>query len=66
VSDLAPLFEPFQLKGLHLKNRIMITGRVTFLAQDGKQNDDWFAYHAARVDGGAGLIVTECTVRVFA
>lgn len=54
-----PLFQPLQLKSLTIKNRILITGHVTYLGEKGVPGDDWFAYHAARVDGGAGLIVTE-------
>ena len=53
-----PLLQPYQLKHLTLKNRIMSTGHDTTLPTDGTVNDELVAYHRARAKGGAGLIVT--------
>ncbi|MBL0371443.1 FAD-dependent oxidoreductase [Rhizobium sp. KVB221] len=53
------LFEPLQIRGARLKNRIMSTGHDTTLPTDGLVNDALVAYHEARARGGAGLIVSQ-------
>ncbi len=53
------LFQPFQIRGLRLKNRIMSTGHDTTLPTDGLVNDALIAYHDARARGGVGLIVSQ-------
>jgi 2,4-dienoyl-CoA reductase-like NADH-dependent reductase (Old Yellow Enzyme family) len=53
------LFEPLQIRGLRLKNRIMSTGHDTTLPTDGLVNDALIAYHRARAEGGVGLIVSQ-------
>ncbi len=53
------LFSPLQIRGARLKNRIMSTGHDTVLPTDGTVNAALIAYHAARAQGGAGLIVTQ-------
>ena len=52
------LFAPIKLGRCQLKNRIVSTGHHTYLS-DGSPNDCLIAYHAARAQGGAGLIITE-------
>ena len=53
------LFQPLQLRGCTLKNRIMSTGHDTTLPVDGTVNDALVAYQEARARGGAGLIVLQ-------
>ena len=54
------LFEPIQLKGLLLKNRIAMASMGTNLADsEGFVTDGMIAYYAERAKGGAGLIMTE-------
>jgi len=53
------LFQPLQIRSVHLKNRIMSSGHDTTLPTDGLINDALIAYHAARAQGGAGLIVSQ-------
>jgi len=53
------LFSPLQIRGARLKNRIMSTGHDTTMPTDGYVNDRLIAYHKARAQGGAGLIVTQ-------
>jgi 2,4-dienoyl-CoA reductase-like NADH-dependent reductase (Old Yellow Enzyme family) len=53
------LFQPLQIRGVRLKNRIMSTGHDTTLPTDGLVNDALIAYHAARARGGVGLIVSQ-------
>lgn len=53
------LFQPLKIRGVELKNRIMSSGHDTTLPTDGLVNEALLAYHAARVKGGAGLIVSQ-------
>jgi 2,4-dienoyl-CoA reductase-like NADH-dependent reductase (Old Yellow Enzyme family) len=53
------LFEPLQIRGVWLKNRIMSTGHDTTLPTEGLVNDALIAYHEARARGGVGLIVSQ-------
>ncbi|QXI26451.1 FAD-dependent oxidoreductase [Pseudomonas vanderleydeniana] len=53
------LFEPLQLRGKRLKNRIMSTGHDTSMPTDNRVNDQLVAYHQARAEGGVGLIVLQ-------
>ena len=53
------LFQPLKIRGVVLKNRIMSSGHDTTLPTDGLVNEALLAYHAARVKGGAGLIVSQ-------
>jgi 2,4-dienoyl-CoA reductase-like NADH-dependent reductase (Old Yellow Enzyme family) len=53
------LFEPLQIRGSTLKNRIMSTGHDTTLPVDGTVNEALVAYQEARARGGVGLIVLQ-------
>lgn len=53
------LFEPIQIGGVRLRNRIFSTGHMTCMLSDGLPNADFVAYHEARAAGGCGLIITE-------
>lgn len=55
----AHLFEPLQLRGKRLKNRIMSSGHDTSMPTDNLVNDQLIAYHTARAEGGVGLIVLQ-------
>ncbi len=60
MTDAFPhLFQPLTIRGVTLKNRIMSSGHDTTLPTDGLVNEALIAYHAARVKGGAGLIVAQ-------
>ncbi len=63
MRSLAGLFEPFQLKGLTLKNRVMMSPMCQYSvwAKDGAPNDWHFVHYVSRAVGGAGLIMTEMT-----
>lgn len=60
---MAHLFTPFQLKGLELKNRIVMAPMCQYsvTARDGKPNDWHFVHYTSRAIGGTGLIITEMT-----
>ncbi|UVL87256.1 oxidoreductase [Pseudomonas sichuanensis] len=53
------LFEPLQLRGKRLKNRIMSSGHDTSMPTDNLVNERLIAYHKARAEGGVGLIVLQ-------
>ena len=53
------LFEPFTLRGLTLRNRIVMSPMCQYSANDGLAND-WHLIHlASRAVGGAGLVLAE-------
>ena len=55
------LFEPFTLRGLTLKNRLVVSPMCQYSAVDGFAND-WHLVHAgSRAVGGAGLFIQEAT-----
>ena len=54
------LFSPIKLRGLELKNRIVLPGMNTKLVKNKHDvADDLPAYHAARAAGGCGLNIVE-------
>ncbi|MNF44350.1 putative N-methylproline demethylase [compost metagenome] len=55
----AHLFEPLQIRGKRLKNRIMSSGHDTSMPTDNLVNEQLIAYHRARAEGGAGLIILQ-------
>ncbi|WP_240376747.1 NADH:flavin oxidoreductase/NADH oxidase [Bacillus piscicola] len=57
------LFSPFQLKGLELKNRIMMSPMCQYsvTAEDGAPNNWHLQHYVSRAVGGAGLIMVEMT-----
>jgi 2,4-dienoyl-CoA reductase-like NADH-dependent reductase (Old Yellow Enzyme family) len=55
------LFQPFQLKGLNLPNRIVMAPMTRSKSPEGIPGDDVAAYYRRRVEGGVGLIITEGT-----
>jgi 2,4-dienoyl-CoA reductase-like NADH-dependent reductase (Old Yellow Enzyme family)/thioredoxin reductase len=50
-----PLFTPFQLKGLTLRNRIVSTSHEPAYSEDGLPKDRYRAYHVEKAKGGVGL-----------
>jgi len=54
-----PLFQPLQLRGLTLANRIVMAPMTRNFSPGGVPGDDVAAYYRRRAAGGVGLIVTE-------
>jgi len=55
------LFDPFRLKDVTLKNRIVVSPMCQYSAQDGVPNK-WHEVHlGARAIGGAALVIAEAT-----
>lgn len=57
----APMFAPFQLRGMELKNRIVVSPMAQYKAQDGCPTDWHLVHYGERAKGGAGLVYTEMT-----
>ncbi|MGD8190259.1 NADH:flavin oxidoreductase/NADH oxidase [Brevibacillus ginsengisoli] len=57
------LFSSYDLKGLHLKNRIVMPPMCQYSvkAKDGKPNDWHYVHYLSRAIGGTGLIIMEMT-----
>src|SRR4051794_4254736 len=55
------LLAPLQIGPVEIQNRIVSTAHQTTLVADGLPTEDFVAYHAARAQGGAGLICIEAT-----
>ncbi len=60
-ADRAPMFAPFQLRGMRLANRIVVSPMAQYRAVDGTPGDWHFVHYAERAKGGAGLVTTEMT-----
>jgi len=56
---VAPLFEPYALRGLKLANRIVMAPMTRGFSPSGVPGDDVAAYYRRRAEGGTGLIITE-------
>jgi len=61
MSRAPLLFTPFDLRGLTLKNRIVISPMCQYSAVDGLASDWHFAHLARFALGGAALVFTEAT-----
>ena len=56
-----PLFYPLALRGMRLRNRVVVSAMAQYSAVDGVP-DDWHLVHlGSRSVGGAGLVMTEMT-----
>ena len=57
----APMFAPFRLRDMTLKNRIVVSPMAQYKAVDGCPTDWHLIHYGERAKGGAGLIYTEMT-----
>ncbi len=57
----APMFAPYRLRDLTLKNRIVVSPMAQYKAVDGCPTDWHFVHYSERAKGGAGLVYTEMT-----
>ena len=56
-----PMFTPFKLRGLRLKNRVVVSPMAQYRAVDGTPTEWHLVHYAERAKGGAGLLYTEMT-----
>jgi anthraniloyl-CoA monooxygenase len=57
----APMFAPYRLRDMELKNRIVVSPMAQYKAVDGCPTDWHLVHYGERAKGGAGLIHTEMT-----
>ncbi|MFI6168255.1 NADH:flavin oxidoreductase [Nocardia sp. NPDC051052] len=55
------LYEPFELKSLHLRNRFAMAPMTRQFSPEGVPGEDVAEYYRRRAAGGVGLIITEGT-----
>jgi len=61
ARPIPPMFTPFRLRGLTLKNRVVVSPMAMYSAKDGLVNDFHLVHLGARALGGAALVFTEMT-----
>ncbi|MBI3675997.1 MAG: FAD-dependent monooxygenase [Proteobacteria bacterium] len=56
-----PMFTPFKLREMTLKNRVVVSPMDQYSAVDGVPNDWHYVHYTSRALGGAGLLYVEMT-----
>ena len=59
MSVFPHLFQPIEIRGHRIRNRLFFPAHGTSLGDRGRISDALIAYHEARARGGAGMIVVE-------
>ena len=57
----APMFAPYRLRDMHLKNRLVVSPMAQYKAVDGIPTDWHMVHYGERAKGGAGLLYAEMT-----
>src|SRR3972149_1149873 len=60
-KPVPPMFTPFRLRSLELKNRVVVSPMAMYSCEDGLPDDFYLVHLGARALGGAGLVFTEMT-----
>jgi anthraniloyl-CoA monooxygenase len=60
-APIPPMFVPFRLRELELRNRVVVSPMDMYSAVDGTPNDFHLVHLGSRALGGAGLVFTEMT-----
>ncbi|MFC3199342.1 NADH:flavin oxidoreductase/NADH oxidase [Parapedobacter deserti] len=58
---MSTLFSPMVIRGVRLKNRIIVSPMCQYSSVDGFANDWHLVHLGSRAVGGAGLVITEAT-----
>ena len=61
VGPLPPMFTPFTLRGLTLRNRVVVSPMAQYSCVDGTPDEYYLVHLGSRAHGGAGLVFTEMT-----
>lgn len=56
-----PMFAPFHLRGMTLRNRVVVSPMAQYMAENGTPTDWHLVHYGGRAVGAAGLIFTEMT-----
>src|SRR5580692_10575926 len=54
-----PMFQPFRLRGMELKNRVVVSAMDMYSSRDGTPSDFHLVHLGGKALGGAGLVMTE-------
>ena len=60
-QPIPPMFTPFTLRGVTLKNRVVVSPMAQYSCVDGLPGDYHLVHLGARALGGAGMVVAEMT-----
>jgi anthraniloyl-CoA monooxygenase len=60
-KPVPPMFTPFRLRDLTVKNRVVVSPMAMYSCKDGLPDDFYLVHLGARALGGAGLLFTEMT-----
>lgn len=60
-AAVPPMFTPYALRGLTLKNRVVLSPMCMYSADDGTPNDFHLVHLGSRAQGGAALVLSEMT-----
>ena len=60
-AQVIPMLTPFRLRGMTLKNRIVVSPMAQYSAVDGTPGDYHLVHLGARALGGAGMVFAEMT-----
>ena len=61
VKGRKPMFAPFRLRDMALKNRVVVSPMAQYKAVEGCPTDWHLVHYGERAKGGAGLVYTEMT-----
>lgn len=61
LQDRAPMFAPYKIRDMTLKNRIVVSPMAQYKAVDGCPTDWHLVHYGERAKGGAGLVYVEMT-----
>ncbi len=59
TDGVPPMFTPFTLRGLTLRNRVVVSPMAQYSCRDGLPDDYYLVHLGSRAHGGAGLVFTE-------
>jgi anthraniloyl-CoA monooxygenase len=60
-QPVPPMFTPFRVRDLTVKNRVVVSPMAMYSCRDGLPDDFYLVHLGARALGGAGLLFTEMT-----
>ena len=60
-APVPPMFTPYKVRGVLLKNRVVVSPMAQYSAEDGTVGDYHLAHLGARALGGAALVMAEMT-----
>ncbi|MFO1397198.1 MAG: bifunctional salicylyl-CoA 5-hydroxylase/oxidoreductase [Burkholderiales bacterium] len=59
AKPLPPMFTPFTLRGVTVRNRVVVSPMAQYSCVDGMPDDFYLVHLGSRAHGGAGLVFTE-------